>query len=116
MNTRLLLLFVSLLGLFACTVGGRIGSGSVSQQDWDKRRGPVVPHDDFPKDCALCHLGGSWSRIREDFAFDHEKETGVALRGAHARAECLRCHNDRGPVGIFAERGCQGCHEDVHRG
>ena len=70
-----------LLGLFACTLGGKIGSGSVLPQDWDKRRGPVVPHDDFPKDCSLCHIGGSWSLIREDFAFEHEKETGVALHG-----------------------------------
>lgn len=108
--------FVALLGLFACTMGGHIGSGSVLQQDWDKRRGPVVPHDSFPKDCSLCHAGGSWSRIREDFVFDHAKETGVPLRGAHAKAECLRCHNDRGPVQLFSQRGCAGCHEDVHRG
>jgi len=105
-----------LLGLFACTVGGHIGSGSVLQQDWDKRRGPVIPHDNFPKDCSLCHEGGTWSKIREDFRFDHLKETGVELSGAHAHAECLRCHNDRGPVGLFAQRGCAGCHEDVHRG
>jgi len=111
-----LALLVCLLALFACTLGGRIGSGSVLQQDWDKRRGPVVPHDNFPKDCSLCHEGGSWSKIRADFAFDHERETKVPLHGAHARAECLRCHNDRGPVEIFAVRGCVGCHEDVHRG
>ena len=107
---------VSLLGLFACTVGGEIGSGSVPQQDWDQRRGPVIPHDSFPRDCSLCHAGGAWTRIREDFAFDHAKETGTELKGAHARAECLRCHNDRGPVELFSVRGCVGCHEDVHRG
>ena len=115
-RTRLVLAALAcMLGLFACTLGGRVGSGSVLQQDWDKRRGPVVPHDTFPQDCALCHEGGSWNKIRPDFVFDHEKETGVPLRGAHARAECLRCHNDRGPVERFSQQGCVGCHEDVHR-
>ena len=32
----------------------------------------------------------------------------VALRGAHAQAGCLLCHNDRGPVQQFAARGCGG--------
>ena len=116
-RTRLLLAALTcMLGLFACTLGGRIGSGSVLQQDWDKRRGPVGPHDNFPLDCALCHEGGSWNKIRPDFVFDHEKETGTPLRGAHAVAECLRCHNDRGPVAQFSQQGCVGCHEDIHRG
>ena len=112
----LLALLACMLGLFACTIGGRVGSGGVLQQDWDKRRGPVVPHDSFPRDCSMCHLGAAWSDIRADFVFDHEKETGTPLRGAHARAECLRCHNDRGPVERFAAEGCTGCHEDIHRG
>ncbi len=85
-------------------------------QRWWEDRGPVVRHDSFPADCTLCHIEGSWNRIRSDFKFDHLAETGVALKGAHATAECLRCHNDRGPVQVFAQRGCRGCHEDVHRG
>jgi len=85
-------------------------------QGWWEERGPVVPHDGFPADCTLCHQGDDWHSIREDFAFDHLAETGVPLNGAHSVAECLRCHNDRGPVALFAERGCVGCHEDVHRG
>lgn len=85
-------------------------------QNWDFDRGPVIPHDTFPADCRLCHEGPGWNTIREDFTYDHEAETGVALRGAHAAAECLRCHNDRGPVAEFAARGCQGCHVDPHRG
>jgi hypothetical protein len=83
---------------------------------WNESRGPVVPHDTFPKDCSLCHEGGSWEKIRSDFHFDHARETGVALVGAHKDAECLRCHNDRGPVAAFAQRSCVGCHEDEHRG
>jgi hypothetical protein len=87
----------------------------VPPQGWWEERGPVVPHDGFPADCTLCHQGDDWHTIREDFTFDHEQETGVPLNGAHAVAECLRCHNDRGPVALFAQRGCAGCHEDVHR-
>tara|TARA_R110002072_G_scaffold65778_22_gene162357 strand:+ start:4704 stop:5984 length:1281 start_codon:yes stop_codon:yes gene_type:complete len=85
-------------------------------QDWWKERGPVIRHDTFPADCTLCHLEGSWNEIREDFEFNHVAETGHPLEGAHAAAACLRCHNDRGPVALFAERGCSGCHEDPHTG
>ena len=88
----------------------------VTKQDWDARHGPVVPHETFPADCRLCHVGNGWHEIRADFTFDHEAETGVPLEGAHADAACLRCHNDRGDVAQFAARGCAGCHVDVHRG
>ena len=86
---------------------------SVSQHRWWAGLGPVLPHESFPADCTLCHEGDSWNTLVEDFAYDHEGETGVPLYGAHADATCLRCHNDRGPVGVFAS---QGCHEDVHYG
>ena len=88
----------------------------VPRQGWDPQAGPVVPHDSFPADCTLCHLGGDWRTLRPDFAYDHEKQAGVALRGAHAQAGCLLCHNDRGPVQQFAARGCGGCHADPHLG
>lgn len=87
----------------------------VPQQGWDPGAGPVVPHDTFPAQCDLCHRGGDWHTLRDDFTFDHEARTGVALRGAHARAGCLLCHNDRGPVQQFAARGCAGCHADPHQ-
>lgn len=85
-------------------------------QGWWNERGPVIPHDSFPADCSMCHAGDGWNEIRDDFEFDHEAETGIALTGAHQDAQCLRCHNDRGPVATFASRGCAGCHEDVHLG
>jgi Cytochrome c7 and related cytochrome c len=88
----------------------------IPRKGWNKNYGPVVPHDSFPGDCSMCHEGGSWSKIKPDFEYDHLKETGVALLGAHATAQCLMCHNDRGPVKQYADRGCAGCHEDVHRG
>lgn len=83
---------------------------------WWSGLGPVLPHDSFPADCKLCHTGSDWNSLRDDFHFDHLKETGVPLVGAHEDAQCLRCHNDRGPVAVFEARGCQGCHEDLHLG
>lgn len=101
------------LVIAACVTQGVRSSGL---HRWWAGLGPVLPHENFPADCSLCHVGNDWETLREDFAFDHEKETGVALEGAHANARCLRCHNDRGPVRVFAAKGCAGCHEDVHQG
>jgi len=86
------------------------------QRLWWAGFGPVMPHDTFPGDCSLCHVGNDWQHVKSDFQFDHEKETGVPLPGAHEYASCIRCHNDRAPVAVFQARGCAGCHEDVHRG
>jgi len=97
----------------ACAVRG---PADVRQHRWWAGLGPVLPHDSFPADCGLCHLGNEWQSLHADFDYDHEAETGVTLIGAHATARCLRCHNDRGPVSVFASKGCQGCHEDVHLG
>lgn len=102
-----------LLALLAFAACNRSGPGPI--HGWWEDRGPVIPHDTFPTDCTLCHTGGDWTTLRDDFTFDHAAETGLALEGAHARAQCLRCHNDRGPVQIFSGRGCAGCHEDVHQ-
>ena len=85
------------------------------QNGWNKKKwGPLVPHTRFPGDCSICHLPERWDKLRDDFAFDHEKETGYPLKGAHAQAACLRCHNDRGPVTAYVARGCAGCHLDPH--
>lgn len=102
------------LCLFACLTQELVDKGA--RQRWLSSQGPVVPHDSFPSDCRLCHIGSDWTTIRSDFVFDHEQEAGHVLRGAHAEARCLRCHNDRGPVASFAARGCAGCHTDVHAG
>lgn len=99
-----------LWGGIACALQGTKGI-----QYWWKDRGPVVPHASFPADCSICHTSQDWTTLRADFAFDHEEETGYPLEGAHAEAQCLRCHNDRGPVQNFSQRGCAGCHGDVHQ-
>lgn len=109
---RALICVTLLLGILACSMR----RGDVPIHGWWRARGPVVPHDSFPADCSLCHAEGDWKTLRADFTFDHAAQTGVALEGAHAKAECLRCHNDRGPVASFAARGCAGCHEDIHQG
>lgn len=100
--------------LVAACVTSKPGGGSLHR--WWAGLGPVLPHDTFPADCKMCHVGEKWNTLRDDFAFDHHANTGVRLEGAHKEALCLRCHNDRGPVKVFAEKGCAGCHEDVHQG
>ncbi len=88
----------------------------VPPHGWRADRGPVLPHDTFPADCGICHVTGDWHTLRPDFTFDHTAETGWPLAGGHFGAECLLCHNDRGPAGVAASRGCGGCHEDPHQG
>ena len=106
---KLVAAFLIVCALVACVV-------PIPPQGWRADRGPVVPHDTFPAECSLCHVSGTWNRLRDDFSFDHDGETGWPLLGQHERAECLLCHNDRGPAGVFAQRGCRGCHEDPHQG
>ena len=117
MNTTLRKFGVGLLlwALLAAACAIR-GSESVPRHLWWSGLGPVLPHDSFPADCSLCHVSNEWQTLKPEFAYDHEKETGYPLRGAHAHALCLRCHNDRGPAGTFATQGCGGCHADLHRG
>ena len=102
--------------VLACIASVREVQNKTKPHGWWEERGPVVPHDAFPADCSLCHTGDDWNTLRDDFEFDHLAQTGVELKGAHEAAECLRCHNDRGPVEAFSGRGCGGCHEDFHMG
>jgi hypothetical protein len=64
-------------------------------------------------DCANCHTQSTWSDAR----FDHGKETGFELKGAHAKADCQSCHRS----GRFQDelpKDCAGCHRaiDAHAG
>lgn len=115
-RARALPLALAAVTFLACVSEMELSRNVVPPEGWWAGRGPVVPHDSFPADCSLCHQGQDWHTLRDDFEFDHAARTGVELVGRHAEAECLRCHNDRGPVSVFADRGCAGCHEDVHRG
>lgn len=109
-----LLLAVALASLLAACALPR--QQTLELHRWWSGLGPVIPHESFPADCTLCHVGSGWNDLRADFEFDHLARTGVALHGAHEAARCLRCHNDRGPVQVFAAQGCAGCHGDVHQG
>jgi hypothetical protein len=62
-------------------------------------------------DCGRCHVTKDWKSAR----FDHLKETGFALLGAHANTDCLACHrsgNYKDPI----PKDCAGCHrsDDAH--
>lgn len=107
---------LALLVLWIAAACAMRGPDAVKQHLWWAGFGPVLPHDTFPADCEGCHVGGDWQTLAADFEFDHAAETGVPLVGAHARAQCILCHNDRGPAGVFQRQGCAGCHEDVHEG
>jgi hypothetical protein len=113
-QSRILLAWLGfVLAVTACTV---VSPRRGELHRWWAGFGLVVPHESFPADCTLCHLGATWNRLVDDFVFDHGARTGVPLDGAHAEARCLRCHNDRGPVATFQAQGCAGCHADVHYG
>jgi len=65
------------------------------------------------KECARCHSPNGW-RIWE---FDHGKETGFALSGAHAKLVCADCHRQPADK-VKLSPDCVSCHsqDDVHLG
>jgi len=62
-------------------------------------------------DCARCHVTKQWKSAK----FDHFKETGYALLGAHSDVDCLACHRS-GNYKDKIPKDCAGCHraEDAH--
>lgn len=65
------------------------------------------------KECTRCHSPNGW-RIWE---FDHGKETGFALTGAHRKLACAGCHRQPADV-VKLNPDCVACHaqDDVHLG
>jgi hypothetical protein len=63
--------------------------------------------------CASCHSTSGWKSSR----FDHAKETGFALEGAHSHLDCQDCHRS-GNLQDKLPKECIGCHQgqDVHAG
>jgi len=62
-------------------------------------------------DCSSCHTAAGWKTSK----YDHLKETGFALSGAHAGLDCRACHKTaslKDPL----PKDCAGCHraEDAH--
>jgi len=71
------------------------------------------------KDCNTCHNDKSWKQATY---FDHKKETGYALIGAHSKVSCAECHNPKGKGGPakydfpeLSRLGCRTCHADFHK-
>jgi hypothetical protein len=64
-------------------------------------------------DCAQCHHPNAWNQ----WEFDHAKQSGFALSGAHERLQCGSCHR-RPPGEERLGRECGTCHatDDVHLG
>jgi hypothetical protein len=64
-------------------------------------------------ECGNCHSTSQWTTQK----FDHERETGFALKGEHARTDCTSCHTSgrmQDPLPV----DCHGCHkaQDTHAG
>lgn len=114
-KTLLILWALAALWITGCAVVQEEGREVAAARFWNGF-GPVLPHETFPADCSLCHEGTDWHHLKDDFEFDHGIEAGLALNGAHEAAACLLCHNDRGPVQVFQDQGCAGCHADPHQG
>jgi hypothetical protein len=78
------------------------------------------------RDCGACHAeGGFRADALRAGAFDHARDAGFALEGAHERVPCAACHGEERraeeraaprPPGSAAPRDCAGCHEDPHAG
>ncbi len=65
--------------------------------------------------CASCHVTTSFREVGRD-RFDHAR-TRFALRGAHARVDCAKCHDPRQAWGKRPPfQRCDSCHRDAHAG
>ena len=80
---------------------------------FDCHRNDDAHHGSLGKDCARCHSPNGW----KVWQFDHGKETGFALGGAHAKLACESCHR-RPPDQVKLKQDCLSCHQkdDVHLG
>jgi hypothetical protein len=93
----------------ACHVGGRYQKTPKScvgcHATDDEHRGARGP------DCAKCHVTKEWKTAK----YDHLKETGFELQGAHARITCEACHRS-GNYRDKIPKDCNGCHraDDAH--
>jgi len=65
------------------------------------------------QDCAGCHSEQRWDKAE----FDHDRNTGFALHGAHRDTPCGACHIGA-DVKQVAGKACVDCHriDDVHAG
>lgn len=64
--------------------------------------------------CASCHDTSAWSHWR----FDHARQAGYPLVGAHARLKCESCHSEKNAASLKIASDCASCHrkDDSHGG
>lgn len=64
--------------------------------------------------CGLCHDASSWKH----WIFDHNKQTGFVLDGAHHNLACVSCHVRPTNGRPTLSGACNDCHaqDDVHEG
>lgn len=73
------------------------------------------PHENrFGLTCTNCHDDVSWKRVKLD-AFDHDLAR-FALRGAHQKVACAKCHHEPPKWVGIAFGNCTDCHKDPHAG
>lgn len=71
------------------------------------------------KDCGVCHGVRTWN---SEVRFDHGKDTGFELEGAHDELDCAKCHavDKKAKTALYSWpklklQQCLTCHQDVHK-
>jgi hypothetical protein len=77
---------------------------SCHAKDYQSAASPNHVTAGFSTTCEQCHSMNTWL----DAKFDHLKQTGFALTGAHAQLQCTACHVGGRYQGTPAT--CAGCH------
>lgn len=68
----------------------------------------------FGDKCTGCHDQVAWSRLRLD-GFNHDLAR-FALRGAHQKVACAKCHFEPPKYTGLKFAACTDCHKDPHAG
>lgn len=79
----------------------------------DCHKSDDVHHGSLGAECSKCHSPNGW----RSWQFDHGKQTGFALEGAHGKLACEGCHKQPADQ-VKLNPTCLSCHEqdDVHLG
>lgn len=84
-------------------------------------------HGTAVEDCSRCHGTEAFRELAQG-GFDHQRDTGFRITGAHAQTDCESCHPRAHEPDRFGRRfgrveahfgayqGCVTCHEDPHLG
>ncbi len=105
----------------------------------DRKAGKGASYRGVPRNCGGCHDDAHFGQFRTTRpvlecdkchatnvfkipTFDHEKITGYALTGAHAKVQCVKCHavvtlaGERNPTNRWrlTSTECSFCHANPH--